>query len=536
MTNQTSIDFKSVSNGATIPITIAITVVLGLFLQFFALPRMDPREPPLLKPTIPLIGHIIGMFRYQADYHLILRRKTHQPIATLPMLTGKMYAVWDPVLLASGLRNKHLSTSPSIKTITQPLMHVSNDFHEYLNGPDGDALIDRIMLHAIPSAFKPSAVQKMNEAALIHIAADLSALAAATGNDDVEIPNVWMWIRSLITSVTAKAVYGKEDPFSKDPGMEQALWDLESDMLKLTLDVFPSVIAPAGNRGRALLTKMLTPFYSAKHDTDPSASDFVRNRAAEQRSKGVSDEDLAKVEMLLPFAALTNTVPTLFWFWSFIVSRPELAAQLRDEIETNLIAKRHGNVVTLRAGSAAVEERCPLLWSCYRETLRMTIHQVSTRTVMQDTTISDGRGNSYLLKEGMAIQMSIGVGHAMQEYWGSDVAEFKADRFLNLPDAKTDDGGPGSARAIKAAYQPFGGGMHLCPGRNFAVAEMMSVVTTMLLGFDVSPLGRSDWKLPVKSNGSLIDAVTKPAGNGKGFGIRVRRRPGWEGVSWNYEL
>jgi len=52
---------------------VAAAVVLVLLLPWIWTPRLDPSEPPLVKPTIPLIGHIIGLIQHQAKYHLILQ-------------------------------------------------------------------------------------------------------------------------------------------------------------------------------------------------------------------------------------------------------------------------------------------------------------------------------------------------------------------------------------------------------------------------------------------------------------------------------
>lgn len=41
------------------------------------------------------------------------------------MLTGKMYAVWDPHLIAAGLRNKALSTNPHQKSVAPALCQLS---------------------------------------------------------------------------------------------------------------------------------------------------------------------------------------------------------------------------------------------------------------------------------------------------------------------------------------------------------------------------------------------------------------------------
>ncbi|KAL2129230.1 hypothetical protein VTI74DRAFT_8059 [Chaetomium olivicolor] len=541
-------------------VTISIAFVLAYLILHALSPAIDPREPPLVKARIPLVGHIIGFMRYQAQYHINLQRSTRKPIATLPMLTGKLYAVWDPHLVAAGLRSKSLSTKPHTNAVMPALTQISDDTANLLRSPRGDHLFDRIMLHAIPASFKGASIERLNETALAGLAAQLTTLAAPAGDEKTtaaaEVPNTWLWLRGLLTSATGKALYGAEhNPFATatHPRVEPALWDLESNLLKLTLNL-PAALASAGHRARETLVQALAPYYAARHDEDPSASDFVRFRAAELRAAGIPAEDIAHVEIMLPFAALANTVPLLFWLFCFVFSRQELVARLRGEVETlvattsiNSTAKRDGDigdqgsnnrkVVTLRVAASVIEERCPLLMSCYRETLRRTVHQVSTRTAMQDTVLSDRSGREYLLKAGSVVQMAIGASHAVEDYWGDDVDEFRPERFLRRAagDGGGDDG-PGSPRAMRAAFQPFGGGTHLCPGRHFAFTEMMAVMATLLLGFEVQPLEGTEWKLPAFATRSVIDAVTKPARRGEGFGVRITRREGWEGVQWKYEM
>lgn len=301
------------------------------------------------------------------------------------------------------------------------------------------------------------------------------------------------------------------------------------------MNVLPSFIAPTGNRARSKLVEALTPFYTSHHDNDSSTSEFARRRAGAMRAHGISGSDVARIETLLPFASMTNTVPTLFWLFTFIVSRPRLVAELREELESSIM-RRDGDDVTLAVNASAIEERCPLLWSCYRETLRLTIQQVSTRTVMQDTTISDARGREYLLREGAVVQMALGTLNALEEYWGPDVDEFKPARFLNFANRSKTEDGPGSPKAMRATFQPFGGGVHLCPGRIFAATEIMAVVVSTVLGYEVKPLDGKEWNLPRLGNRSMIDAVTKPAKEGHGFGVTMKRRPGWEKVQWKFDL
>lgn len=54
----------------TTSIILGGLVALSFLINVLATPRLDPNEPPLLKPSIPLIGHIIGIISRQNEYHL----------------------------------------------------------------------------------------------------------------------------------------------------------------------------------------------------------------------------------------------------------------------------------------------------------------------------------------------------------------------------------------------------------------------------------------------------------------------------------
>jgi hypothetical protein len=55
---------------AVVALTIAL---LTTILTRFSTPKLDPREPPLAKSTIPFIGHIIGIIQHQSNYHKVLK-------------------------------------------------------------------------------------------------------------------------------------------------------------------------------------------------------------------------------------------------------------------------------------------------------------------------------------------------------------------------------------------------------------------------------------------------------------------------------
>ena len=136
------------------------------------------------------------------------------------MLNGKLYAVWDPVLVAAALRNKQLSTMPQIRSVTSPLCHISEETNAILHGPNGEKLIHDV-LASMPPTFFGESLRELNGAALSYLGEYFNEFA--NGREE-KVSNVWMWIRRLMTEPTGKAVFGDWDPFSKEPGLEQALW------------------------------------------------------------------------------------------------------------------------------------------------------------------------------------------------------------------------------------------------------------------------------------------------------------------------
>jgi hypothetical protein len=52
-------------------VVVALTGLL-LLLQRYASPSLDPLEPPLLKPRVPLVGHIISMLQEGSSFYVRL--------------------------------------------------------------------------------------------------------------------------------------------------------------------------------------------------------------------------------------------------------------------------------------------------------------------------------------------------------------------------------------------------------------------------------------------------------------------------------
>lgn len=292
---------------------------------------------------------------------------------------------------------------------------------------------------------------------------------------------------------------------------------------------------PGAFRARDSLQTVFKKYYNAEHDTkDPTTSQLVINRANALRRHGFTGTDLGMVECILPNVATLNAVPTFYWLLLHVLGRRELLARVRREVEAAATSDTKDGKRTVTLKLADFEEKLPLLVSCYRETMRLTNHQVGMRRVMEDATVTAADGQSYFLQKGVDIQLPAGVTHRDPAVWGPTAEEFDPERFLR-PDPK--DRTPESIaleRARKAAYIPFGGGKHYCPGRNFAFAEIIGFTSLLVLGFEVEPVGMGfgdvEMLPPLMAGGAL-----KPKSEGMGLGGRILRRRGWEDVGWRFE-
>ena len=263
------------------------------------------------------------------------------------------------------------------------------------------------------------------------------------------------------------------------------------------------------------------------HD-DEEVSAYIRFRTGVLRRYGFDNRRIGDIEVALIHVPTSNSIPTLFWFLIHVFTRPELVDRIRQECEPFAV-RGPDNDVTMNIDD--LNEKCPLLVASFREASRICNKFVCNRRVMEDTTISDKKGNTYLLKKGANIRMPAGTMHDEAATWGADADEFRPERFLETGLSSE------TAKMRRAAWTPFGGGAHMCPGRNFASAEILAFVASMAVGYKVEPRD-GDWskfKPPVMDDCPVVTSVCKPADENNVFGARVTRRPGWETVNWKFD-
>lgn len=298
--------------------------------------------------------------------------------------------------------------------------------------------------------------------------------------------------------------------------------DFDEGVARLSLGIAPNWIAPGPFRARQKIKSLLEPFYAAGHETRPDVSSIIQRRTEILRREGFDDSDLGIQEITIPWVATTNTIAVLYWLFANVFSVPEYTQRIRDEMEaiSFITTTKDGR----RVGTISVKEmnkECTFLYACYRETLRLYIHNTGQRRVVKDTTIKDQQGREYILKKGTDIQWPGGLTHVSDSVWGKYPWTFRPERFLKVS--------PQEEKQRRGAYIPFGGGKHLCPGRNFALSENMGLVGILALGYQVEGV-----RVPESEDPGLGLGSRKPIGGVALRSAEISRRTGWEDISWQF--
>lgn len=386
-------------------------------------------------------------------------------------------------------------------------------------------------------------LQNLNADVLSNVAVTINGIG-----ESFEPESLFLWARAVMTMATCDSLLGTHNPMKDDASLVDALWyvlpslyeaiqliwpcrDFEAGMMLLVLDLLPSMVAPRAYSGREKLQAALGAYYTKEYDLEPGVAQITKVRAAHFRKYKMNSMDIGRLEIALVHVTTANAIPTLFWLIAFIAADPELTATIRAELASIITMQPSRNDKReAHLDITKFDRDCPLLVSCYRESIRLTNSQVGVRRVMADTTISDGT-TDYLLRKGADIQIPSGISHTATATWGADSASFNPRRFM-----KPEQGGAtaNQAKEEKRAYVPFGGGKHLCPGRNFAFAEILGFTAALFVGFDVKARNGELLQVPAIRRANMAEAVAKPFGPGLEMGARFTRMEGWEDVVFKF--
>lgn len=431
-------------------------------------------------------------------------------------IPSRQKEIWAPVLGEVATCYKYLLTEPSLGSMV---------------GQTAGRLKENVM-HFV--SFTDSAIDQT-----LWERSAMAALKSDSHDEKVVEASLLPLVRDFVANTTVPTIMGSSF-LANFPDFFDDLWTLDQGFMLLGAGLPRWVPIPAVTRAHIARKKLLdriATFHQAMEDDaqgkDPGpdwrdlddVSTLVKERTKVYRKHNWSIRARAALELSLLWATNANSNVLIFWIILRICSNPEILSRVREEISPPVHAvqpKQEFPVPELpRFENFDVDglcNRCPLLKSCYVESLRVDTASRSMRTVKQDFVLharGEKDAEGWLLRRG-------DFAHAAHDMYNTDPGawyeplKWLADRHIRLHkeggEASVDLGSMRpygeshsnhvssvssvSSRCRIDADGAPGGGVSMCKGRAFAFKECMVFAAAILTLWDIEPAGGEPWKIP----------------------------------------
>jgi hypothetical protein len=225
---------------STFTLATAVIVFAILIALYFGKDAIDSKEPPLAPTGIPFIGHLIGIIRYQVQYFNILRLARNKlvhhfpwlikfrkqnlgPIFTLKIFSKRLYIITSPELAAAAFRQ---TKEVDFETIKQTVSCYAIDFDKRATDivrftpKKGES---SYMLELHQEMYGPLAqgyaLQLMNTRVLNCLGRYVNEIGR-----EPQTKKLWSWLQYFYSVGSAEALYGPDNPISRDHGLIPCIW------------------------------------------------------------------------------------------------------------------------------------------------------------------------------------------------------------------------------------------------------------------------------------------------------------------------
>lgn len=154
--------------------------------------------------------------------------KYNLPIYTLKILSGRLYVVTAPDLIAAIFRNaKAFSFEPFLLQSTEHIMHVKGETLDIVKKPaeveGGEFYLNDVHRAMYDGLASPQALLDMERDSFRTIAMYFNEI----GTDGLET-KWYKWLRDTISRAAADAMYGPDNPVVHDPSLIDRVWQVKS--------------------------------------------------------------------------------------------------------------------------------------------------------------------------------------------------------------------------------------------------------------------------------------------------------------------
>jgi len=517
------------------PIVVGSTflaLLAGCFLlDIIFVSNHDKTEPVYVRPSIPIVGHLIGIMRQHTEYfaHINFRLPTDlRGIFALPIGSFKMYIVTDRTLVPSIQRAaRTISFTPFSIRVNKAICELSDKAAEAHNNRSFMTEIKHAAVHGLSPGASLDQINLDTTNEQLRIMNELTGRAAtSSAGDTIDLVE---WVQHVVSLSATRGFYGPLNPYS-NPEHEKGFWAYNNKLAHIVANLLPNLTAGKALKSKEANGKRYEEYILNKGPD--TASRVVQDRTRILEAHGFTLRENALMNAGVDIALLSNYAPTAFWAVFHALSDEKVLEGIREE----LTASGAVSTSTTTDGEtkhtldiSLLRTSCPLILSVLQEAQRFYTAHAHIREITADTTISRTSGNTqpYLLKKGNYLQVAVKPTLRSPEIWGPDPDSFDPYRFMKL--RNKDDP---TSKLVKPsdlpanAFAVWGMAPHVCPARQFASTGCVSLVALLALRFNFEPVdgtAEGGWKRPKPV--TELASLQSPRG-----GCRVRVKPRSEGA------
>ncbi|ESK95650.1 7-alpha-hydroxycholest-4-en-3-one 12-alpha-hydroxylase-like [Moniliophthora roreri MCA 2997] len=463
-----------ISNLTTIFFIFALAIFY-LRLPSTPLPKVKSyaSQPPLVPSLLPWLGHALSLLRSPPAIFKQCRER-YGSIYKLAIPGRRLVLVSDPIAIAS-LQVK------SPKEI---------GYFEYqkigpITGIMDEARVSLIfeVLHRRVFALASHGMSNQNLSQLT-TSADRVLLrrfqGIAVSDAVVELP-LQEFVGSNLYAATVMAFFGPH--FSPESWSDFAHLDRNMYYLLNWIPFHGKEGREARSRVVSHIDGYLKTAWSQDEGQLEGVPDFVSNMVGEMVKSGLSLHEQTTALLMILWGMNGNVIQVVFWTLSYLMAEPDILKRVTADIR-NAVAETVNDVEDLLSAEPAVldQPRFKLLDSLFQETMRLCLHPTSIREALCDTVIAASDNRLFSILKGEQIIVDIRGLHLDPSFF-PEPEKFKFDRFLHL------DGYP-EWQGVKT-FVPWGGGLSMCKGRNYArhIYKIFLILCLDMFDIEVPPEG-----------------------------------------------
>ncbi|VDB94077.1 unnamed protein product [Peniophora sp. CBMAI 1063] len=219
---------------------------------------------------------------------------------------------------------------------------------------------------------------------------------------------------------------------------------------------------------------------------------------------GVTDDEIARCLVIILWGINGNIIQVAIWLMIYLTSTPSAFIRVRDAVRS-----AHPGIEPDPESLSEHFDDIPILDSAIKEVLRLVALPGTDRVTLVDITLPLQDGRTQAVRKGEHLLLDVrGVHH--DPLYHRDPTAFKVDRFLD-PEAKY-----GNHAGVKTLI-PWGGGMFMCKGRDYAQRIIKLYFIILLQLYDIELQGSTTIPSPVRQSVTAAHPESYPP-------IKIRRR------------